>query len=108
MARSSSSSGARTHQPEALARSGFQPYRPDDRSTVAAAAAAAAAAGVYPLDSFPPFNTMPLPAGTCNIRFIHSHKKQNFINNPNSSLSHSRSFSLQNFCTYAQLFSNAT
>lgn len=73
MARSSSSSGVRTHQPEALARSGFQPYRPEDRSTVAAAAAAAAA-GVYPpLDVFPPLNTMPLPAGVCYIGITYSH-----------------------------------
>lgn len=61
------STNVRSHQPETLARSGFQPYRPDDRSA-AAAAAAAAAAGVYPpLDAFPPFNTMPLPAGVCYI-----------------------------------------
>lgn len=54
MARSSSSN-VRAHQPEALARSGFQPYRPDERS---------AGPGVYsPLDAFPPFNTMPLPTG---------------------------------------------
>lgn len=51
------STNVRAHQPEALARSGFQPYRPDERS---------AAAGVYPpLEVFQPFNTMPLPAGVC-------------------------------------------
>lgn len=55
----------RAHQPEALARSGFQPYRPDERT---------AAAGVYPpLDAFPPFNTMPLQAGVCYFGHIHGH-----------------------------------
>lgn len=66
---------ARAHQPEALSRSGFQPYRPDERSANAAAAAAAAA-GVYPpLDVFQPFNTMPLPAGMCYIGIFSPHLK---------------------------------
>lgn len=89
MARMSAS--GRVHQPEALARSGFQPYRPDERSAnaanaAAAAAAAAAVAGVYPpLDAFPPFNTMPLPAGMCYIGIFFSGNSQfeyiDFINN---------------------------
>ena len=57
-------SGPASLQPELLARSGFQPYRPDERLTHTA--------GAFPLDAYPsPFGPIPgMPPGLYYFTFF--------------------------------------